>query len=139
MRTFGRATSMSRKRLILRGVVTLFVLVALGEFYSLSFGRSIRLAGVVSAHNALRGAYKDYTRGAPIEQNGSLKPFLITNTVVVNGKPLYCIVAVPVPRFENEGVLAMTSNEILVWIDNVRPPKIISGPDYKTPLFSKTF
>ena len=130
---------MSKKRIIIGILFAVGVLVAFGEFYILGYGQSLRLAGILSAHNTLKQAYIEYARGGSVEPNGSSKPFVFTNTVVVDGTPFYCVVAVGVPRFEDEGVLAMTTNETLIWLDKTRPPKIIPTSDYRPHFFPERF
>jgi hypothetical protein len=127
------------KRVVIAVLVVLAALIAFGEFYILGYGRALRLAGIVSAHSALKQAYVEYSRQGSVKPNGSLKPFVFTNTVVVDGTPFHCVVAVAVPRFEDEGVLAMTTNETLVWLDKTRPPKIIPPSGYAPHVFPERF
>jgi hypothetical protein len=130
---------MSKKRVIVAILVTLAVLVAFGEFYILGYGRSLRLASILQAHNCLKQAYIEYSGLGSVGPIGSSKPFVFTNTVVVDGKSFHCVVAVAVPRFEDEGVLAMTTNETLIWLDKTRPPKIIPRSGYRPHYFPERF
>jgi hypothetical protein len=130
---------MSKKRVIIAVLVILAALVAFGEFYILSYGRSLRFARMVLAHSVLKQAYIEYSGHGSVEPNGSSKPFVFTNTVVVDGTPIYPVVAVAVLGFEDEGVLAMTTNETLIWLDKTRPPKIIPTSGYRPHFFPERF
>jgi hypothetical protein len=127
------------KRVVIRVLVILTALVAFGEFYILSYGQSLRLAHILLAHSVLKQAYTEYSGRGSVETNGSSKPFVFTNIVVVAGTPFRPVVAVPVLGFEDEGVLAMTTNETLIWLSKARPPKIIPTSGYRPHFFPERF
>ena len=136
MGAFGR---MPKRRLIIWILLTLAALVALGGFYILSYGQALRLEGIRTARITLAQAYIDFTRSGTVGAYGTSKPFVFTNTVVADRTSYYCTVAVGVPGFEDEGVLAMTTNETFIWLDKTRPPKIIPTTGYKPQLFPERF
>jgi hypothetical protein len=120
-------------------LATLTALVAFGEFYMLSYGQSLRLAHILLAHSVLKQAYIDYSGRGSVKRIGSSEPFLFTNTILVDGTPFRPVVGVPVLGFEEEGVLAMTTNETLIWLGKARPPKIIPTSGYSPHFFPERF
>ena len=49
-----------------------------------------------------------------------------------------CAFTIRTDRFYNEGVLAVTTNQVFIWLDDKRGPKII-GPGYRPPFFPPRF
>ena len=122
-------------------VLIVFLTLFLFLFYvCYGYGLSLRKAAIISGHNTLKEALMD------LQKNGRLTfdygrhdhVFIFTNNVTVNGASYQCAVAAESDGFNGEGILAATTNEVLIWLDNKREPKII-GANYNPPLFPPSF
>jgi hypothetical protein len=101
---------------------------------------SLRNAGIISGRVSLKIAYKDYLEHGYVTNYGGsgYQVWLSTNVVSVGGTQYQCFITVRDSKFYDEGTLAMTTNQLFIWLDAKRPPKII--PDkYKAPLFPPRF
>ena len=47
---------------------------------------------------------------------GSFRPFAFTNTMKVNGTNYQCLFAVRSPRFAEDGLLAVTKDQVAIWV-----------------------
>jgi len=114
-------------------------LVALAVSYNYGYGKSLRRAAIMEGTGILRQAQKDCTEhGYVTNYHSSYRVELITNVVTIGGTQYQCFAAVRGGKFYDEGLLAMTTNQILIWLDATRPPKII-GPGYSPQLFPGRF
>lgn len=127
------------KRTIIITAIVLAVIFAFLMFFSLSYGQSLRRSGVMLARSVLKQAQHQFVQTGRVEPNGSWKPFIFTNQITVDGVTYQCSVATPIVRFDEEGVLAMTTNEIFIWVDKKRPPKIIPVSGYRPRYFPESF
>ena len=122
-------------------VSTVFLLLFIFLFYvSYGYGLSLRKAAIISEHNTLKEALIDLQKNGRLtfDYGRHVRVFIFTNNVTVNGASYQCAVAVESDRFNGEGILAATTNEVLVWLDKKRDPKII-GANYNPPLFPPGF
>ena len=104
--------------------------------YSLSYSRSLRAAGVHQGRFDLRLAYTNYLATGKIEPNGTSKPYLFTNVVSVSGTQYQCAVAIEMNYVEGDGLLAMTTNQQFIFLDNKRGPLMIpASGSYRGRLF----
>jgi FlaG/FlaF family flagellin (archaellin) len=119
------------------GVILLLAL-AVVVFGQLNM-RSLRFAGIVEARNYLRVANEDLAKsGSVTNYNGSYKVWVSTNVVNVNGTDHGCKLMVQVHKFYDEGTLAQTTNDLLIWLGSGKPPKLITA-DYRPRLFPPRF
>ena len=115
------------------------VLFAFLMFYILGYGQSLRRSRVMLGQAVLKQAQQQLAETGRVGPNGSWRPFVFTNDVAVDGVIHRCSVATPLGGFDDEGVLAMTTNHTFIWVDNVRPPKIVPTSDYKPRFFPESF
>lgn len=87
----------------------------------------------------LQSAQHELAETGRIETNGSWRPFMFTNEVAVDGVVYPCLVATPLVGFEREGVLAMTANQTIIWVDRKQSPKVIPKLGYKARFFPEGF
>ncbi len=114
-------------------------LVALAVSFNYGYGRSLRRAGIMEGTGILKQAQKDYAEhGYVTNYHSSYRVALVTNVVTIGGTQYQCFAAVRGGKFYDEGSLAMTTNQILIWLDATCPPKII-GPGYSPQLFPGRF
>jgi hypothetical protein len=101
---------------------------------------SLRNAGIIMAKNGLKQAKKDYEEYGYITNYGSsgYQVWLSSNIVTVGGTQYQCFFTARDERFYDEGVLAMTTNEVLIWLDAKRQPKIIDD-NYRPQIFPPRF
>jgi hypothetical protein len=111
-------------------------LCALAYLYS----NALRDAGMAQAKTTLKMSLREYQNQGYVTNYGSTSydVWLSTNHVNIEGTQYQCFVTTRNAKFNNEGLLAMTTNEVFIWLDAKRPPKII-GAHYKAPLFPPRF
>jgi hypothetical protein len=120
-------------------VITVAGLFALFATFSLSYGRSLRRGGIMEGKAILKQAQRDYVeRGYVTNYHSSYRVALVTNVVTIGGTQYHCFATVRGGKFGDEGMLAMTTNQLFIWLDATRTPKII-GPDYNPQLFPGSF
>ena len=122
---------------IAAGILAFF----LGLFaISYLYGVSLRNAGIIVARNGLKQAKKDYEEHGYVTNYGSsgYQVWLSSNIVTIGGTQYQCFITVREARFGDEGVLAMTTNEVLIWLDTKQQPKIIDK-SYRPPIFPPRF
>ena len=122
-------------------IIVLIVLLFLGlctiaYLYSIS----LRNAGIMMGRDSLKQAYMDYSAHGYVTNYGSsgYQVWLSSNTVTIGGTQYQCFITVRDAKFYDEGTLAMTTNQVFIWVDSKRPPKIIDA-SYRAPLFPPRF
>jgi hypothetical protein len=104
------------------------------------YGVSLRNAGIIMARNSLKQAKKDYDKHGYVTNDGSsgYQVWLSSNIVTIGSTQYQCFITVRDAKFYDEGVLAMTTNQVLIWLDAKRKPKIIDD-SYRPPIFPPRF
>ena len=103
------------------------------------YGISLRNAAMIEGRSALKTALQDYSKLGYVTNYGSHeKVWLSTNIANVGGTQYTFFAEAYVPKFLNEGTLAVTTNQVFIWLDNSRPPKIITN-NYRAPYFPPRF
>ena len=121
------------------GIFVLFLFLALWMVGYL-YGVSLRNAAVIEGRIALKMAAKDYAAHGYVTNYGarSYQVWLSSNVVSVNGKQYQCFITTTNSKFGDEGALAVTTNQVFIWIDARRPPKILDT-NYRAPIFPPRF
>ena len=124
----------------MKWILALIILFVLGLCsVSYLYGVSLRNAGIIHARTSLKQAFMEYQKsGYVTNYSSSSQVWLSTNVVTIKGTQYQCFLTVRDSLFYNQGVLAMTTNQIFIWLDARRPPKIIEA-DYRAPLFPPRF
>ena len=119
-------------------IVVLLVIALLG--FSLLQGRSLRHASLIDGKNQLRVAYDDFTKHGYITNypTSGYRVWLTTNTVAIGGTQYQCFAEVGGGWGYDGGTLAMTTNQVFIWLDTERAPKIITN-GYRPSVFSKRY
>jgi hypothetical protein len=119
-------------------IVTLLVCAFVA--FSLLQGRSLRHAGLIGGKNQLRVAYDDYTKSGHITNypTSGYRVWLSTNVATIGGTQYQCFAEVTGGWGYEGGTLAMTTNQIFIWLDTERAPKIITN-GYRPSVFSKRY
>jgi hypothetical protein len=88
----------------------------------------------------LRIAAKDYAELGYVTNvsSTSYRVWLSSNVVTIAGTRYKCYVEMGGGQFEGEGTLAMTTNQVFIWLDRKRPPKIIDEK-YRPRLFPSQY
>jgi len=104
------------------------------------YGRNLRYSGIIEGRYFLKLASKDFAQYGRIESFSStgFRVWLSTNRPSIGGTQYQCYVEIAADKFFDEGTLAMTTNETFIWLDRVRPPKVL-GPSYRPPVFPPRF
>lgn len=103
------------------------------------YGVSLRAAGFIEGKGALKMAYKHYLEhGYATNFGNSYQLWETTNTVTIGGTNYHCVLTVDVAKFNDHGVLSMTTNEVFIWQDKKRGAKLIP-PGYRPPVFPPVY
>jgi len=92
----------------------------------------------------LKMAAKDYAEHGYVTNYGakSYQVWLSTNVVSIGGTQYQCFITTTNGKFYDEGgcegSLAMTTNQVFIWLDSKRPPKIICT-NYRASIFPPRF
>ena len=114
-------------------------LIALLVSFELGYGRSLRTFSVITSQFNLRLAYTNYVATGTIQPNGTARPYLFTNAVAVGSTSYPCIVAIDISHAFGEGRLAMTTNDVFVWMESGRSPRVLPSTGYRAPYFPPGF
>ena len=108
--------------------------------FSLLHKRSLRHASLIDGRNRLRVAYDEYIKSGYITNypTSSYRVWLSTNTVNIGGIQYACFAEVGGGWGYEGGTLAMTTNQVFIWLDTQRPPKLISN-GYMPSVFGSRF
>ena len=115
---------------MLKWTVSILALIV-GAFFAFSLlqARSLRHASLIDGENRLRVAYDDYTKRGHITNypTSGYRVRLSTNAVTVGDTRYQCFAEVAGGWGYDGGTLAMTTNQVFIWLDTERPPKIITN------------
>lgn len=126
---------------MLKWVAAIILLFFLGLCaVSYLYGVSLRNAGIIQARGSLKMAYKDYQEHGYVTNYGAsgYQVWLSTNVATIGGTQYQCFITVRDSKFYDEGTLAMTTNQVFIWLDAKRLPKIIDA-SYRAPIFPPRF
>lgn len=100
----------------------------------------LRTAGIIEGRNDLEVAAKDFAVNGYVTNHGSTgyQVWLSSNIVSIGGAQYQCFITTTNDLFGGEGSLAVTTNQVFIWQDNERPPKIITT-NYRAPIFPPHF
>jgi hypothetical protein len=94
-------------------------------------------AAIFNARAFLQDAYGSYQRTGTLPQpDGNAHVRAVTTMVAVGATNYQAVLALDWPYFSGEGTLAVTSNQVFLWLDNKRGAKVIDKR-YRPPLFSR--
>src|SRR5687768_9819079 len=113
---------------MLKWILTIVFVIVLGLFsISYLYGVSLRNAGIMVGRNSLKQAYSEYQKSGYVTNYGATgyQVWLSTNVTTIKGTQYHCFITVRDSKFYDQGVLAITTNQIFIWLDAKRPPKII--------------
>lgn len=121
----------------LSGVLLLGVLgVCFGAY---SYGVALRNAAILSGRSDLKQAHLSLEQDGYItNRSRNSQVWRSSNVVSLASGSYECFLTVRSDRFMNEGTLAMTTNEVFIWLDAKRGPKIIDAK-YRPPFFPPRF
>lgn len=121
------------------GIVFLILFLGL---YTVAYLYSVALrnAGIIEGRISLKMAARDFAEHGYVTNYGakSYQVWLSSNAVTIGGTQYQCFITTTNAKFAGEGLLAMTTNQVFIWLDNKRPPKIIAT-DYRAPIFPPHF
>ncbi len=135
------ATTFSSKYpILLRGLSGLLSVFVIGIcFAAYCYGVSLRNAALIFGKSDLKQALMHYQQyGYPTNFSSNSEIWVSSNAVNVAGSNYECFLTVRSARFNGEGLLAMTTNGVFIWIDKKRGPKIIHAK-YRSPFFPPIF
>ena len=106
-----------KKPLIIVGAL----LLALAGFYIYAAGRAERNARLINFRNDLKDAQLRLRGGESLTNRyRDTRVYLFTNTLVIGGTNYYCELAGENERFASRGPLAITTNQLFVWVRRER-------------------
>jgi hypothetical protein len=121
-------------------VAAIVVLVCVFFWFSLAQGQSLRSASLIRGSNSLRVALVEFKEGGKITNypTTGIQVSLSTNVVSIGGTQYVCFAEARGGWGYGEGALAMTTNQLFIWLDPMRPPKILTN-GYRPPFFRERF
>jgi hypothetical protein len=121
------------------GIILLILFLGLCTIAYL-YSISLRQAGIIEGRLTLKMAARDYSEHGYVTNYGArtMQVWLSTNVATIGGTQYQCFITTTNGKFYDEGSLAMTTNQIFIWLDSKRPPKII-GTNYRAPIFPPRF
>jgi hypothetical protein len=119
---------------------SVLLLVCAFVLFSLALGQSLRRASLIKGKNALRVALDEFNKGGRITNYSAsdIQVWLSTNVVNIGGTQYVCFAQAGGGWGYEGGSFAMSTNQVFIWLDPERPPKIITN-GYRPVLFSKRF
>ena len=137
----GLPNIVRRKNTMLKWI-TGFVALLVCAFilFSLLQGRALRVASLIAGKNALRVAQDDYAKFGYITNYplSGYRVWLSTNTVTIEGAQYQCFAETDGGWGYDGGTLAMTTNQIFIWLDPERPAKVLTN-GYRPSVLSKRY
>jgi hypothetical protein len=116
-------------------VVAIVVVCALERFHS----RAMRRAWMWNARISLSTACQDFVRTGTVPSQGNNgRIYAYTNVLTIRGTNYSCAIALDGTAFGGAGILAITTNQVFVWLDKSSEPRIIDD-NYWPPFFSRRF
>jgi hypothetical protein len=115
----------------------IFLFICAFVLFAVLHGVSLRRASLINGMNGLRVAYSDYQERGYVTNYSTTgyRVWLSTNVVMIGGAEYHCFAEVGDAWGYDGGTLAMTTNQIFIWLDTRRPPKIVTS-GHQPPLFS---
>ena len=108
-------------------------------FVAYCYGGALRNAAILFGKSALKEASIDYReRGYVTNRSKHSEVWRSSNVVTIAGRQYECAFTVRSERFHDEGVLAMTTNGMFIWLDAKRGSKLIDE-EYRPPFFPPRF
>ncbi|HEX3857716.1 MAG TPA: hypothetical protein VHY30_10530 [Verrucomicrobiae bacterium] len=123
-------------------ISVVFLLLFVVLFYiTYGYGLSLRKAAIFNGWNDLKEAQLELQKDGKLSNNyGHDYVFICTNNIVIGSTNYQCAIAVETERFNGEGILTVATNQVLIWLDKKRGPKIIGiPPNYNPPIFLSSF
>jgi hypothetical protein len=129
-----------KKEVVAIFAVSLFLFLIL-YYMTYGYGLSLRKAAIFSGWNDLKEAQLELQKDGKLSNDhGYDHVFIWTNKVEISGANYQGAIAVKTERFYGEGILIVTTNQVLIWLDKKRGPKIIGiPPNYNPPIFPSSF
>jgi hypothetical protein len=126
---------------MLKRIAIVFLILFLGfcAWASLS-NVNLRNMAIFHGRMDLMMAMKDYVEHGYVTNYGARRyqVWLSTNEVDIRGTRYECFITTTNDGFDNAGALAMTTNQVFIWLDSKWPPKNIST-NYRAPMFPPRF
>jgi hypothetical protein len=116
-------------------------LAAFALLYALGYlhMRAMKRARIIGDKFNLREVYRDFVQsGVVTNSRGDTHVYIFTNMVTISGCNYSCILAVDHPWYHGQGVLAITTNQVFIWLDKALGAKIIDD-SYRPPLFPERY
>src|SRR5258708_3701455 len=109
---------------VITGIVLLLLLCYVG--LAVLHGQSERTAYMREHSYMLKIAAEDFAKYGYVTNvwSSSAQFWRCSNLVTVAGTQYQCYAGVGGGQFDQEGVLALTTNEVFIWLGSNRPPKI---------------
>jgi len=97
------------------------LLLALAGFYIYAAGRAESNARLINFKNDLKDAHLRLQAGEGLTNRyRDTRVYLFTKTLVIGGANYYCELAGESDRFADRGPLAITTNQLFVWVRGER-------------------
>lgn len=115
--------------LLISGPVVAVLLLGLG------YGQTLRTQRVLAGARVLMAVRPAYLKDGALPAGNTPRPFPYIRPFVVAGISHQCVLAVHLLGHENRGLLAITTEGTLLWIDRREQARILPIADYRARFF----
>ena len=108
--------------------IAIGVAVAIGALLFLGYmqSRGQWCAGILYSRMELKRALGDLRDHGSLQKRGnSTEPFIYTNILAIGGSNYSCVVAYDDKKFYGKGFLAVTTNEVFIFVHREKLPFLI--------------
>jgi hypothetical protein len=118
-----------------RIIAVCLIVICCFVVFCLFAGQAERTAYIKQQRHLLKIAAEDFVKYGYVTNvwSNSDRFYRSSNIVTIADTQYQCYAGVSGGQFGDEGTLAITTNQVFIWLGSNREPKVIDG-DYKAPL-----
>lgn len=109
--------------------------VALMALLALAYSQTLRTQRVLTGAQVLVTARLPYLKTGMLPKTGVPRAFLYTKPFIVAGTSHQSMLAVHLLGHENRGLLAITTEGTLLWVNRKERARVITAQDYRARFF----
>lgn len=116
-------------------LLLIFAPVALMALLALGYSQTLRTQRVLAGARVLVAARPAYLKSGVLSTTNAPRPFLYTKPFVVAGTSHQSVLAVHLLGHENRGLLAITTDGTLLWVNRKERARVIQPERYQAKFF----
>ncbi len=103
--------------------------------FALGYSQTLRTQRVLVGAQVLISARPAYLKSGTLPTTNAPRPFLYTKPFIVAGASHQSVLAVHLLGHENRGLLAITTDGTLLWVNRKERARVIIAQDYRARFF----